>query len=224
MRVLVVRHHEVDAAGLVADAFARRGATIDVHLFPDEGSLPRDAGYDHVVVLGSAHSVYHRVPWVEEELDWLRAARSPVLGICFGAQLLCAAHGGAVERSPVYELGWVEVDPVTDLVSRGPWFEFHGDRCVLGPSASLVAENDVGPQAFTVGRHLGVQFHPEVDTAQLTRWIANGGLAEVLAAGSDPDELIEETARQEAGAARRADDLVAAYLIHAGTRRPAGTR
>ena len=227
MRVLVVRHHEEDSPGLIGDAFAARGATVDTCLYPSGGPLPGPGGYDHLVVLGSNASVYENRDWIVDEVDWLRDVQLPVLGICFGAQLLSAALGGGVERAPAYEIGWVTVDPVVDgdaptseialalAIGAGPWFQFHRDRCVLPGDAHLLARNEIGVQAFTVGPHLGVQFHPEVDAAQLTRWIHEGGRGAIVRAGLDPDALLEKTAREEAAARIRADDLVGGHLRHA---------
>lgn len=218
MRVLVVRHHEEDSPGFVADAFAARGATLRTHLHPDEGKLPDGRAFDHVVVLGSSGSVNDRTPWTDEEVAWLRAVPVPVLGICFGAQLLAEAYGGAVERAPVKEIGWVAVDPVPDAhpaIEPGPWLQFHGDRCVVPATARVLAVNDVCVQAFTVGPHLAVQFHPEVDAAQLRAWMDHGGMAEVEAAGHDPESLLAQTAAEEPAARRRAQGLVDAYLAMA---------
>ena len=113
MRVLVIRHHDVDTAGFIADAFEARGAHLDVHLFPDDGPLPGFGGVDHIVVMGAVSSVNDPDPWIAEELAWLQAADAagvPVLGICFGAQVLAAALGGRVFRLPRPEVGWVHVD------------------------------------------------------------------------------------------------------------------
>jgi len=234
MRALVLRHHEEDSAGFVGDAFAAYGAVVDTRLYPESGALP-DPGilheYDHVVILGSNASVYESEPWIAAEIEWLRQVPRPVLGICFGAQLLSATFGGSVERSPVYEVGWVTVDPVFSdddggagaggaprgsAIDPGPWFQFHGDRCVLPAAARLLAQNSVGVQAFTIGHHLGVQFHPEVDAAQLQRWIDHGGRDALVGAGEDPEALVAETARREPDAKVRADKLVGFYLAHAG--------
>ena len=218
MRVLVVRHHEEDAPGLVGEAFAALGATVETLLYPKEGDLPGPGDADHVVFLGAQTSVYRMTPWIEAELEWLHHAPAPVLGVCFGAQLLAAARTGAVEKSPVYELGWVDVEPVTGAgdigIEPGPWFQFHGDRCVLPPAARLLARNEVGVQAFTVGRDFGVQFHPELDSAQLERWMENGGRITARMKGKDPDELLERTAREEPAARRRTATLVRSYLAH----------
>ena len=80
----------------------------------------------------------------------------------------------------------------------------------------MLASNEVCVQAFSVGRHLAVQFHPEVDGPQIIRWLGDGGRAEAEAEGVDPDQLIAQTEAEEPHAAQRADRLVAAALRIAG--------
>lgn len=219
MRVTVVRHHEEDSAGFIADAFEARGAQVAVHMFPREGPLPGPDGIDHVILLGATSSVYEEGPasgWIAEELAWLRRldeAGVPVLGICFGAQALAAAFGGRVTPAARKEIGWTAVDTLDPgLIPAGPWLEFHGDQCHLPPQARLLARNELGVQAFSVGRHLAVQFHPEVDRELLGRWLEAGGRTEVEQEGQDPDRFLAETAAAEAAARDRADTLVASAL------------
>jgi len=219
MRVIVVRHHGIDDAGFIAQAFRARGAELTVHQFPRQGPLPPLDGVDHVVVLGAAWSVYDEArigEWIGAELGWLRTADEagvPVLGICFGAQALAAALGGTVEAAPRSEIGWTTIDTLDpSLIEPGPWLEFHRDRCLPPPGARLLAQTDVCVQAFSLGPHLAVQFHPEVDGDQVERWLADGGRAEAERAGQDPDELLERTRAEEPHAATRADRLVATAL------------
>ncbi len=219
MRVIVIRHHAEDSPGFIADAFVERGAEVRTHLFPGDGDLPSLEEADHVVVLGAIPSVNDGGAtgiWIKEELAWLRRADEaglPVLGICFGAQALCTAFGGLVETAPEKEIGWRMVE-TTDpaLIPHGPWLEFHGDRCLPPPAATILASNDVGVQAFALGRHLGVQFHPEVDGAQLRGWLDVGGRDEVIEAGHDPDALLAQAFTEEYGAKARAAVLVDAAL------------
>src|SRR5215471_2015102 len=220
MRVTVVRHHEEDSAGFIGDAFASRGAKLAVHMFPKEGELPEPEGFDHVVLLGATFSVYSGGPnadWIAEELAWLRRADEagvPVFGICFGAQALAAALGGRVTAAARKEVGWTVIDSYDpDLVPVGPWLEFHGDTCLPPPQAKVLARNEVGVQAFTIGRHLAVQFHPEVDGPQLRRWLDAGAGERARQAGQDPDAFLAETVMQEPAARARADALVAAAIL-----------
>lgn len=229
MRVVVIKHHEIDDAGFIGAAFAALGAELSEHLFPADGPLPSLDGMDHVVVLGAAWSVYDREKvghWIDAELSWLRAADDagvPVLGICFGAQALAAAFGGTVEAAPRKEIGWTTVQSFEpDVIEPGPWLEFHGDQCILPPGAVLLARTEVCAQAFRIGRHLAVQFHPEVDGAQVRRWLADGGHAEAEREGQDPLALAARTDAEEPTAARRADRLVASALrLAAGPKIPA---
>jgi len=183
-------------------------------VFPD----PLD--WDLIVPLGSPWSVndVERIgAWIAPELVMLRKAHEagvPVLGICFGGQALAAALGGSVERAPRAEIGWVAVE--TDdpsVVGPGPWFQFHYDRFLLPPGAVEVARNGVCSQAFTIGRSLGLQFHPEITAHELELWLGNGGEAEVRSQGLEPEALMTEMRREEPASFARTRDLVDGFLM-----------
>lgn len=115
MRALVIRHDHLSLSGPVGDRIAQLGYDIDEltvvpaerHNSPGvEFAFPDPVGYGLVVLLGAPWSVYDRAsvaPWIDGELELLRtayAAELPVLGICFGAQALATALGGASRRLP----------------------------------------------------------------------------------------------------------------------------
>ena len=181
--------------------------------------LPDPRAYDAVVPLGSRWSVTA----VDDGMDWIaseaamvrdaQAAGVPMLGVCFGGQLLAHALGGSVSRAPEPEIGWYEVDSSrTDLVPAGPWFEWHFDRFTLPAGAEEIARSAKAPQAFVLGRTLGLQFHPEVDEALLETWLAGDGAAEIAAFGVTADDLRRATTREVDAAAKRVQALVNAFV------------
>jgi GMP synthase (glutamine-hydrolysing) len=152
-----------------------------------EGELPPRVGaafpYDAVVVSGSQTSVYDDEPWIHGTEAWVREAVEagvPVLGVCWGHQLLAQAVGGDVDPMGSYELGYATVevvegaenDPLFDGIDS-PFvaFETHADEVTALPArATILAENDRALQAFRVANAWGVQFHPEYDR-DTARWV-----------------------------------------------------
>jgi GMP synthase-like glutamine amidotransferase len=160
----LVLQTQADApAGLLGPWAESRGLELRA-LRVDRGEpLPDPGSVGFVIALGSDRSVVDGgLRWIKHELSWLGAAiaaDTPVLGICFGAQALAATLGARVYRLPEPEIGWSSVDSA--VIPTGPWISWHEDGFELPPGATELARNDVSLQAFTSGRHLGVQFHPE---------------------------------------------------------------
>jgi GMP synthase-like glutamine amidotransferase len=220
-KALFLRHHEEDHPGLVGEAFNSRGYVFDVAMMAQGSATPLVEGYDVLVILGSKHAVYDQeieAAWFGRELDVIDEADHlgvPILGICFGAQALCVHHGGVVERSSEPEVGWFDIEAHNDSgIGAGPWFEYHFDRCTLPPGAELWATSPRAVQAFAVGKNVGVQFHPEVDDAQLADWFASGDDDGARELGVDPSALLEQTARETPAARVRAAELVDLFLRH----------
>jgi GMP synthase-like glutamine amidotransferase len=233
MRVLFIQHDHTSPPGLVGERFSDRGYDVveflvvpaDRYLDPGvDVRLPDPADFDVIVPMGAPWSVYDEPligSWVQPELSLLRRARVegiPVLGLCFGGQLLAAAHGGEVLRSPVPEVGWHVIHSAEPaLLPAGPWFQWHFDRWRTPPGAREIARTSAAPQAFVLERSLALQFHPELDTAMLTGWLDNGGAATLAAKGYDVGLLVEHTRAESPAARARAHGLVDAFLDRVAT-------
>ncbi len=218
---MVIRHHEEDDAGLIGAALTRRGFELSTVMINATTPVPRELLADLVVILGSNESVYDtrvRAHWLDDEISALRRvdeSGTPIFGICFGAQVLCSMFGGSVERARSEEIGWTTIDVTPNSgLSLGPWFEYHHDHCILPKEAEIWATTDVCVQAFILGRHVGVQFHPELDAEQLGRWFDSENGAP-RAHSPRQRELLAETAELETAASQRADELVDLVLKHA---------
>ncbi len=176
-------------AGHIVDWLSLRA--IDHRLVTAETGepLPDPSDFSGVIALGSQRSAYDdHVPWVRDELSHLRRAVDadvPVLGICFGGQALARALGASVAPAPETEIGWLDIGSRRpELLADGPWFTWHSDQFSLPAGATLLARNPNSIQAFAHGRHLGVQFHPEVTPNIIGGWLELAERQGVMA-GSD---------------------------------------
>ncbi len=157
-----------------------------------------------VVVTGSSALVSAREPWSERAAAWLReavATGTPLLGICYGHQLLAHALGGRVGRNPRgREIGTVALelhaaareDPLLGgLPAQLKVQATHVESVLeLPPGARLLASSVTDPhQAFACGeRAWGVQFHPEFD-AEVVRTYLEVRREEIRGEGIDPESL-----------------------------------
>jgi GMP synthase-like glutamine amidotransferase len=175
---LVLQTQDNCPPGLLDDWAASRGVTLDVLRVDRWERLPGPSDYEVAIVLGSSGSLAEApLGWMHRLVDWVAAvdaAGLPILGICFGAQVLAAALGGSVVRLSSPEHAWIELESNDQTrVPAGPWLSVHEDAVILPPLAEELARNAFGTQAFAIGAHLGVQFHPEVTPAILSRWVSD---------------------------------------------------
>ncbi len=233
-RALVIQHDHVSPPGPIGQRLIEHGYDLLAHEVVDVAHqdtpgvltrFPTADSVDLIVAMGARWSAYDDASigsWTVPERRLLGdadAAGVPVLGICFGGQLLAATHGGSVRASPRPELGWVEVTSTDEtLVPRGPWFQWHSDTWTVPPQARQIAANDAGSQAFVLRRNLALQFHPELTAAMLALWLGMAeGEAHVRGQGIDPAGLLAQTRRREGDATVRARNLVDAFLEQVAT-------
>jgi GMP synthase-like glutamine amidotransferase len=228
MKALFIQHDHVSPTGPVGERFRERGfETTELLVVTQENfanpnvkfEFPNFNDYDVIIPLGAPWGAWDDAcigNWLTPEIAWLRSAldaNKPVFGICFGGQLMARALGGSVAPAPKSEIGWVNIwSERPDLVSNGPWFQFHYDRWQLPPGAIELARNPVASQAFIYGKSLAVQFHPELNAAGLKGWLDWGGDAKVLEDGQDPEIMYTQTVAEEAAARERTYALVDTFI------------
>jgi len=123
-----------------------------------------------IILSGGPASVYDdRAPQCDPEIWQLGI---PILGVCYGMQLMVKQLGGKVERAKKGEYGKAAllIEDPTDLLTNVDdcsiaWMS-HGDSCIELPEGfKILAKTDNTPNAAIANHHkrlFGVQFHPEV--------------------------------------------------------------
>lgn len=183
-----------------------------------DGELPDNpTSFEGIIVTGSAASVYDDESWIDRTKTFVSDACDrgvPVLGVCFGHQLVADAIGGEVAAREGYEIGYHRIRHTGGELFSGIDEEFtafttHSDEVVaLPPDAKVTARNEYGVQSFQRDEAYGVQFHPEYDaeTAEkVTR--SKDELAEDRRRHA-LDSITEENERAAAEAVRVFDNFV----------------
>ena len=206
-RTLILQHEAATPPGHMTGWLAAQSARVETLRIDEDAREVDPAEYDLIVSLGSEFAAFDdTVPFVPREVGLFVTAMEkdvPILGLCFGGQMLARVLGSENYRSQVPEIGWLPVrtnDP--DLIAEGPWFQWHFDTFTPPPGARVIAETDIGPQAYVAGRSLGLQFHPEVTPEIMDEWVRVYP-HELRAEGVDPQGLLDETRRLASEAKQR---------------------
>jgi GMP synthase-like glutamine amidotransferase len=203
MRVLAFRHVPFEGLGLIEPALRLRRIEVDyADPYQPGTTRPDVARYDALIFMGGPMSVNDDLPFLRQEMDFIRQAiaqRQPILGICLGSQLIACAMGATVRRNAAKEIGWYGLqftpaaadDRLFAGLSQETVFHWHGETFDLPPGAELLASSNLcRNQAFRAGEHVyGLQFHLEVTPEMIADWCAqdeNCGDVRELEAAIDP--------------------------------------
>ncbi|HET7325102.1 MAG TPA: type 1 glutamine amidotransferase [Halococcus sp.] len=192
-----------------------------------EGEIPSTASFDAAVLTGSPASVRADEPWLRDLKEWLAEAIEdgmPLLGVCFGQQVLAEVLGGRVEHMGEYELGYHMIRHDTDsrlFEGVDEWFTAftaHSDEvCELPPGAEPIAENNFSVHGFRKRHVFAVQFHPAFDMETAKTVLEYKDVPEKRI-----DHVVDEITEENYSSAREATQLFENFCDYVRERRAEG--
>ncbi len=185
--LLLVRNDGFETYGVAVPSLRSAGAELLLVDAFEGQPLPELSQVAGVVMLGGTVNAdqVDRYPFLLEDRTLTREAVEagvPYLGVCLGAQILARALDRVVMKAARREVGFQPVHPteaasddalLSGFTDGDRVFQWHEDTFDLPEGATLLATGDDVPhQAFRVGDLAwGIQFHFEVDGAELEAWL-----------------------------------------------------
>lgn len=175
-RALVLHDSDLAPGAALLDALRVRTLAPEVVRVDRGRRLPDPGSLQLAIVVGTARLSGADAPaWLDRQVDWLRRADrtgAPVLALGSAAQALAIALGGEVQHADRTRRSWIRVTTAAPaLIAPGPWLAWDDDLILLPPGAELLAHDQLGPQAFRINKHVGVQFHPEATPETVAAWV-----------------------------------------------------
>ena len=228
-KILVIVHDIDDNLNEMANPIAEAGILMTTWDVQNDGdgqpALDELSQYSGIISLGAHAGVLEEAehPWMSHErkiMAWALETETPLLGLCFGSQLLASTAGAKIYKAEVGEFAWTKVDMLPEaandpvigaLGETADAFHFHYDTFDLPENAVLLGETNGIKQAFRVGSSAwATQFHPEVGLSQQLAWLSTYRRA-FLREGIDLDEQIAKSHALAASYRKQAWDLSAAF-------------
>jgi len=183
--ICIIQNCHTETPGIIANHFDNNQIHF-IHAHSYRGDeLPEVKKIGAAIITGTPVSArdYARYDYLRSLYDFLHEAvkfHLPLLGICFGGQLLSMVMGGEVTRNPVREIGIFEIHLTNagrnDTLFAGfdksfKAFQWHADTFSIPPGAEMLAEGDLcRNQAFRKGNSLGIQFHFDLRLEEIPGW------------------------------------------------------
>jgi len=226
--IQIISHVACEQPGYLCEYLNRQGIPFENISIERGDTVPTlTDDISGIALLGSPFSVNDPYPWIADEIALIRHAAqqdAPVLGICFGGQLISKALGGTVRPSTSMQIGWDNVRMTqqgenlfgkTDMPDSFEAFEWHGEAFSLPPGSKLLFSGDcIKNQGFLLRNCLALQFHLEITDTMIHEWMNRYAHCLDNSSGciQSRDQLLGNIGERLVGQRRVADKIFAWWL------------
>jgi GMP synthase-like glutamine amidotransferase len=226
----IIQFKADDAPALFTDYMSAQNVSGEIFCMHLGDSVPKNiSAFSGLCVLGGSMSANDNLTYMPHIYALIADALQndiPIIGHCLGGQMLAKALGAEVKNLAQPIIGWSEIMPLRNAEAlrwfgtAAPFhfFHWHYESFSLPSSATLIASTPLCPnQTFSIGKHIGMQFHCEVTNEKIDGWLSPVAELEVKALSNLPsvqqfDMMRQETEKWMAQSQRIAINIYAEWL------------
>lgn len=224
--ICIAQNHPVETPGLIAEALDRREVPYKIVRTFERQALPRPREVRAAIVLGTPVSVrdYLQHDYLRRLFEFMAETvrfNIPLLGVCFGGQMLAHVMGARVDPNEQKEIG-IFKERLTEAGASDPLFagfdnefevfQWHGDTFRIPHGATPLVEGvTCKNQAFRRGRAVAIQFHVEPKAEEIPLW-CDAYAGELTSEKLTKDRIVADFNKRRKALEKLTDRLVENFL------------
>lgn len=183
--IAIICHASCEPPGYLCTYFDKRNIPYKKVNYLDKPLSQKDLdSITALIFMGGPYSVNEKHSWIKNELSLISYAIQkdiPMMGVCFGAQMISKALGAEVKPAAKMEAGWHRITADTsrlknahplDLEDSFEVFEWHEDSFSIPEGATLIFKGSgTKNQGYVYGKILAMQFHLEMTEQMVAEWL-----------------------------------------------------
>ena len=205
--ICIVCHADCEPAGYLCTYLDKKNILYKkINGISDDVAALDIAAVAGLVFMGGRYSVNDELPWIADEIKLIQRAIQkdiPLMGVCFGAQLISKALGAEVSTAEHMETGWHKIEADTSKLADSHTlnlddafevFEWHEDTFSIPDDATLIfSGRNFENQGYLYGKVLAMQFHLEMTEHMVHEWLGryNSCIPEPSQYVQSPEQITE---------------------------------
>jgi GMP synthase-like glutamine amidotransferase len=206
----IIQFKADDAPAFFTDYMSAQNVPCKIFCMYKGDAVPENiSAFSGLCVLGGSMSANDNLPYMAKLYALITDALRhdiPIIGHCLGGQMLAKALGAEVKNLPQPVIGWSAISPQQNAEALRwlgtdesfHFFHWHYESFSLPSGATHIASTPLCPnQTFSIGKHIGMQFHCEVTYEKIDGWLTPVAEIEVKALSDHPSVQQFYMMRQE---------------------------